>query len=204
MCADVERHGWKPCPFTTWTCQQRMRSGRRSLFRAAGRHVPAQQSSQTPYTLKPAARSCWSTSPRATRRELSSATLPPTISPFSKTASRRRSRRSTSRTPTPCPRPPPVPNRPPCSRPLKPRAEAKPAEVQPHQPSALKDRRLLILFFDLSAMQPDEIDRSLTAAQKYVDQQMAPGRPGVGGLAGQHVARGSGFHQPTGRCSSRR
>jgi len=56
----------------------------------------------------------------------------------------------------------------------KPRAEAKPAEVQPQQPSALKDRRLLILFFDLSAMQPDEIDRSLTAAQKYIDQQMAP------------------------------
>jgi len=57
--------------------------------------------------------------------------------------------------------------------PLKPRAEAKPAEAQP-QPSALKDRRLLILFFDLSAMQPDEIDRSTTAALKYVDQQMAP------------------------------
>ncbi len=58
--------------------------------------------------------------------------------------------------------------------PLKPRAEAKPTEAQPQRPSALKDRRLVILFFDLSAMQPDEIDRSLTAAQKYVDQQMAP------------------------------
>jgi VWFA-related protein len=54
----------------------------------------------------------------------------------------------------------------------KPRAEAQPAEVQPSQP-ALKDRRLLILFFDLSAMQPDEIDRSVTAAQSYVGQQMA-------------------------------
>ncbi len=55
----------------------------------------------------------------------------------------------------------------------KPRAAAPPAEAQPAQP-ALKDRRLVILFFDLSAMQPDEIERSLTAAQKYVDQQMAP------------------------------
>jgi VWFA-related protein len=54
----------------------------------------------------------------------------------------------------------------------KPRAAA-PVEPQPAAP-ALKDRRLLILFFDLSAMQPDEIDRSTTAAQKYVDQQMAP------------------------------
>jgi VWFA-related protein len=57
--------------------------------------------------------------------------------------------------------------------PLKSRTEAKPAEAQP-VPSALKDRRLLILFFDLSAMQPDEIGRSLTAAQKYVNQQMLP------------------------------
>ena len=57
--------------------------------------------------------------------------------------------------------------------PLRPRAEAKPAEAQPALP-ALKDRRLLILFFDLSAMQPDEIDRSTTAAQKYVNQQMLP------------------------------
>ena len=56
---------------------------------------------------------------------------------------------------------------------LKPRTEAKPTVVSPAQ-LALKDRRLLILFFDLSAMQPDEIDRSTTAAQKYVDQQMAP------------------------------
>jgi VWFA-related protein len=55
----------------------------------------------------------------------------------------------------------------------KPRAAAPPAAPQPAAP-ALKDRRLVILFFDLSAMQPDEIDRSTTAAQKYVDQQMAP------------------------------
>ena len=30
---------------------------------------------------------------------------------------------------------------------------------------AIKDRRLIILFFDLSAMQPDEIERSAQAAQ---------------------------------------
>ena len=57
--------------------------------------------------------------------------------------------------------------------PLKPRAETKPVEAVPVAP-ALKDRRLLILFFDLSAMQADEIDRSTAAAQKYVDQQMLP------------------------------
>jgi VWFA-related protein len=36
----------------------------------------------------------------------------------------------------------------------------------------LKDRRLIILFFDLSSMQPDEIDRATAAAQNYVDKQM--------------------------------
>ncbi|MGB7129878.1 MAG: VWA domain-containing protein, partial [Candidatus Sulfotelmatobacter sp.] len=37
-----------------------------------------------------------------------------------------------------------------------------------------KDRRLIILFFDLSAMEPDEIDRAVTSAEHYVDTQMAP------------------------------
>src|ERR1700692_2392776 len=35
----------------------------------------------------------------------------------------------------------------------------------------LKDRRLIVLFFDLSSMQPDEIDWATTAAQNYVDKQ---------------------------------
>jgi VWFA-related protein len=39
---------------------------------------------------------------------------------------------------------------------------------------AFKDRRLIILFFDLSAMEPDEIDRAVTSAEHYVDTQMAP------------------------------
>lgn len=56
---------------------------------------------------------------------------------------------------------------------IKTKPQPKTAEAQPSEP-ALKDRRLLILFFDLSAMQPDEVDRSVTAAQKYVDQQMRP------------------------------
>jgi VWFA-related protein len=37
-----------------------------------------------------------------------------------------------------------------------------------------KDRRLIVLFFDLSAMEPDEIERAVTSAQHYVDTQMAP------------------------------
>src|ERR1035438_6821654 len=37
-----------------------------------------------------------------------------------------------------------------------------------------KDRRLIVLFFDLSAMEPDEIDRAITSAEHYIDTQMAP------------------------------
>jgi len=40
------------------------------------------------------------------------------------------------------------------------------------QDDAIKDRRLIILFFDLSAMQPDEIERSVDAAQNYLNKQM--------------------------------
>jgi VWFA-related protein len=35
-----------------------------------------------------------------------------------------------------------------------------------------KDHRLLILFFDLSAMEPDEIDHAVTAAENYLNHQM--------------------------------
>jgi VWFA-related protein len=37
-----------------------------------------------------------------------------------------------------------------------------------------KDRRLIVLFFDLSAMEPDEIDRAVASAKHYLDAQMAP------------------------------
>ena len=57
-----------------------------------------------------------------------------------------------------------------------------PAGSAPVSPSAaasnladqFKDRRLIVLFFDLSAMEPDEIDRAVTSAKHYVDAQMAP------------------------------
>jgi len=39
--------------------------------------------------------------------------------------------------------------------------------------SAVKDRRLVVLFFDLSSMQPEEADRAIRAAEDYVNRQMA-------------------------------
>ncbi|HEY4764255.1 MAG TPA: VWA domain-containing protein [Candidatus Sulfotelmatobacter sp.] len=51
---------------------------------------------------------------------------------------------------------------------------AKPALSAAEAASQFKDRRLIVLFFDLSAMEPDEIDHAVTSAEHYVDTQMAP------------------------------
>ncbi len=37
-----------------------------------------------------------------------------------------------------------------------------------------RDRRLIVLFFDFSAMQPEEIDRSVDAARKFVSTKLQP------------------------------
>ncbi|MBV9574139.1 MAG: VWA domain-containing protein, partial [Acidobacteriales bacterium] len=53
-------------------------------------------------------------------------------------------------------------------------SKGAPAPTAAAPAAAFKDRRLIVLFFDLSSMQPDEIDRSATAAENYVAKQMAP------------------------------
>jgi len=57
---------------------------------------------------------------------------------------------------------------------LRPAQTQKAGAVPSLETRPLKDRRLIILFFDLSAMEPDEIDQATTAAQNYVDKQMVP------------------------------
>ncbi|HEX4662830.1 MAG TPA: VWA domain-containing protein, partial [Terriglobales bacterium] len=44
---------------------------------------------------------------------------------------------------------------------------------QPVNKEELKNHRLIVLFFDFSGMEEDDIDRAVSAAQKYVDKQMA-------------------------------
>ena len=60
----------------------------------------------------------------------------------------------------------------PSSEPPNPAAAALPSTAD--SANQFKDRRLIVLFFDLSAMEPDEIDRAITSAEHYVDTQMAP------------------------------
>jgi VWFA-related protein len=51
---------------------------------------------------------------------------------------------------------------------------AKPVTPEEATARILKDHRLIILFFDLTSMQPEEIDRAVTAAVRYLDRQMSP------------------------------
>jgi VWFA-related protein len=39
---------------------------------------------------------------------------------------------------------------------------------------AFKDHRLIILFFDLSSMEPEDVDHAATSAERYVDERMRP------------------------------
>jgi len=42
------------------------------------------------------------------------------------------------------------------------------------KPEELKDRRLIVMFFDLSSMQPEDITRAVDAAKDYINTKMAP------------------------------
>ncbi len=48
------------------------------------------------------------------------------------------------------------------------------AKAPQNEAEFFKDRRLIILFFDLSAMEPEDIDTAATAAENYVEKEMEP------------------------------
>ena len=85
-------------------------------------------------------------------------------------------------------------------------AQAKPLASplsQPANPAAtpaaeslnqFKDRRLIVLFFDLSAMEPDEIDRAITSARALCRHADGPGGSRVDRLSGKRVAGESGLY----------
>src|SRR5262245_47920019 len=49
-----------------------------------------------------------------------------------------------------------------------------PVKPAPALENELKDRRLIVLFFDLTSMQPEEVERAAKSAIDYADKQMAP------------------------------
>jgi VWFA-related protein len=62
--------------------------------------------------------------------------------------------------------------------PQKPAAVSKPLELSTAAPTPPKvdmhGRRLIVFFFDLSSMQPEELQRAVKAAHDYVDQKLSP------------------------------
>ena len=54
----------------------------------------------------------------------------------------------------------------------QPEAPAKPIFTRKDAEDVLSNKRAIVLFFDLSSMQPDEIQRSVDAAKKYVQTKM--------------------------------
>ena len=60
---------------------------------------------------------------------------------------------------------------------LPPKPAARAADVTPVAAPAkvdMRGRRLIVLFFDLSSMQPEEVQRAVKSAHDYVDQKLAP------------------------------
>ena len=63
---------------------------------------------------------------------------------------------------------------------LPPKPVARPATAAAPAPAAapvkvdMKGRRLIVLFFDLSSMQPEEVQRAVTSAHDYIEKKLAP------------------------------
>ncbi len=55
-----------------------------------------------------------------------------------------------------------------------PATSSTPKSTQQTQDQAFRDRRLIVLFFDVADMEPDEIQRASVAAEDYVNKQMLP------------------------------
>jgi len=54
-------------------------------------------------------------------------------------------------------------------------AAAPPAPPpDPQSTEEMRNRRIIILFFDFTAMDPEQIDRTVTTAKRFVEKQMAP------------------------------
>ncbi|MGH9487645.1 MAG: VWA domain-containing protein [Terriglobales bacterium] len=59
----------------------------------------------------------------------------------------------------------------------KPAAKSAPATLAPAAPAAAiayRDRRLIVIYFDLSTMQPDDTENVVEQAENYVNKQMQP------------------------------
>jgi VWFA-related protein len=54
------------------------------------------------------------------------------------------------------------------------RERAKEPSPTEYTKETFRDRRLIVMFFDLQSMQPDEIERGVKSAKTYIDEQLRP------------------------------
>lgn len=62
----------------------------------------------------------------------------------------------------------------PASIAAKPAATPDPDTTKPLRSEDIAGRRLIVLLFDVSSMEPEDVQRSIDSAQKYVKEQMSP------------------------------
>jgi VWFA-related protein len=60
------------------------------------------------------------------------------------------------------------------AQPARPSAAAAPASGETRPAVDMKDRRLIVLFYDLGSMQPEEVARAVQSGRDYVEKKMAP------------------------------
>ena len=60
------------------------------------------------------------------------------------------------------------------AQPARPSAPAAPASGEIAPAVDMKDRRLIVLFYDLGSMQPEEVSRAVQSGRDYVEKKMAP------------------------------
>jgi VWFA-related protein len=60
------------------------------------------------------------------------------------------------------------------AQPARPSAPAAPASGEIRPAVDMKDRRLIVLFYDLGSMQPEEVSRAVQSGRDYVEKKMAP------------------------------
>ena len=60
------------------------------------------------------------------------------------------------------------------AQPAAPGAAARPAAAEARPIVDMKDRRLIVLFYDLGSMQPDEVTRAVQSGRDYVEKKISP------------------------------
>ena len=71
------------------------------------------------------------------------------------------------------------------------------------KPEDLRNHRLIVMFFDLTSMQPEDLDRSVEAAQAFLKTKMQPADLVALVSLGRHAEGRSGFYRRQGRADQR-